>query len=118
MRLSPLLRQRRDAMSKCSIEGCNKEARTRGWCHMHYKRWQTYGDPQKVRMHVVRHGLHGLKEYQIWQGMIGRCHSPRNTGYPTYGARGIVVCLGLRRSFQLFYEILGKRPDRRYSVDR
>lgn len=30
---------------KCSIDGCEKEAVGRGWCHAHYKKWQVYGDP-------------------------------------------------------------------------
>ena len=30
----------------CSIEGCTKVGNGgRGWCHMHYSRWRTWGDP-------------------------------------------------------------------------
>jgi hypothetical protein len=29
----------------CSIEGCVKPARTRGWCGAHYRRWSLHGDP-------------------------------------------------------------------------
>ena len=29
----------------CTIEGCGKPILGRGWCAMHYARWQTYGDP-------------------------------------------------------------------------
>ncbi len=29
----------------CLIKMCGKEVRARGWCHMHYMRWQRHGDP-------------------------------------------------------------------------
>lgn len=28
----------------CSVEGCPKPAKTRGWCHAHYRRWERKGD--------------------------------------------------------------------------
>jgi len=34
-------------MSKptCVMPDCEQRAIARGWCHRHYKRWQTHGDP-------------------------------------------------------------------------
>lgn len=29
----------------CQVEGCVKKERARGWCTMHYARWQRHGDP-------------------------------------------------------------------------
>lgn len=29
----------------CSIDGCGKPHKSRGWCNPHYRRWLTYGDP-------------------------------------------------------------------------
>lgn len=29
----------------CSVDGCEKPAKTRGWCSGHYARWQRHGDP-------------------------------------------------------------------------
>ena len=30
----------------CSITGCHKKARSRGWCDAHYALWRKYGDPE------------------------------------------------------------------------
>ena len=32
----------------CSIDGCEKRASSRGWCHTHYTRWVRHGDPAAV----------------------------------------------------------------------
>lgn len=32
----------------CEIEDCEKRHKARGWCDMHYHRWQTHGDPLMV----------------------------------------------------------------------
>ena len=29
----------------CSIEGCEKPVKSRGWCDMHWTRWRRHGDP-------------------------------------------------------------------------
>lgn len=31
----------------CTIDGCEKELRARGFCPMHYYRWSVHGDPHK-----------------------------------------------------------------------
>lgn len=33
------------AFTTCSIEGCEKRNRTRGWCDAHYQRFLKWGDP-------------------------------------------------------------------------
>jgi len=33
------------AQDTCSIEGCERLVKTRGWCGAHYKRWKRHGDP-------------------------------------------------------------------------
>ena len=40
----------------CSVDGCERGARARGWCHLHYQRWQRTGNPTKLlgRDSVVR----------------------------------------------------------------
>ncbi len=32
----------------CSIPGCDKRARGRGWCGKHYQRWASNGDPLRL----------------------------------------------------------------------
>lgn len=32
----------------CSIPGCDKPHKARGWCTMHYTRWKSHGDPLKT----------------------------------------------------------------------
>lgn len=32
--------------AECSISGCEKPRRARGWCGMHYWRWSHHGDPE------------------------------------------------------------------------
>lgn len=35
-------------MTECSVSGCASPQRARGWCNLHYRRWQRSGDPLKV----------------------------------------------------------------------
>lgn len=40
-------------MATCTIEGCDKPVtvKSRGWCAMHYRRWQVHGDTSIVLPH-------------------------------------------------------------------
>jgi hypothetical protein len=37
-----------DSIRVCSVEGCERAAAIRGWCHRHYCRWKRHGDPLVV----------------------------------------------------------------------
>ncbi len=64
------------------------------------------------------HGLRDLPEYTVWVGMNRRCRSKDDKSYKNYGGRGIYVCDAWRSSFARFYEDVGPRPDRGFSIDR
>lgn len=42
LRTGSALRGERPAT--CSVAGCDRAQRTRGWCHAHYQRWRVHGD--------------------------------------------------------------------------
>jgi hypothetical protein len=71
-----------DARPVCSVDGCPKLAKTRGWCSAHYERWRRNGDPGTAgdarRRPVVPCSIDGcesrarvrgwcLKHYARWQ---------------------------------------------------
>ena len=45
----------------------------------------------KRKSHFI-HGESKTNLHKIWQGMIQRCHNPKNPAYSYYGGRGIFVC--------------------------
>lgn len=36
-----------DCKPRCSIDGCEKPVRKRGWCANHYAAWHAHGDPER-----------------------------------------------------------------------
>lgn len=66
----------------------------------------------------LTHGKTKTPEYRIWESMKCRCKNKTDNGYKNYGGRGIRVCGRWRESFQSFYDDMGRRPSKRYSIDR
>lgn len=60
-------------------------------------------------------------EYQAWLNMRDRCTNKKRPEYKDYGGRGIRVCdrwLPAGEGFRNFLSDMGKRPGKKYSLDR
>ena len=57
-------------------------------------------------------------EYVVWDSMKQRCTNKNNDGYKYYGERGIKICDRWINSFKNFYADMGKRPSKKYTLDR
>lgn len=74
---------------------------------------------ESARKRFTQHGQYKTVEYKTWNGMMQRCHNPKDARYPNYGGRGITVCPewhghdGLLR----FIDFMGQRPEGA-SIDR
>lgn len=55
--------------------------------------------------------------FQVWRGMIRRCHDPRVKGYDNYGGRGISVC-NQWVDFWTFVADMPPRPSPKHTLDR
>lgn len=53
-------------MRKCTIKGCDKIHSARGFCHMHYQRFNRHGDPRFVHYNMTEKGT--------WKGVD--CRAP------------------------------------------
>jgi hypothetical protein len=50
--------------------------------------------------------------------MKARCYRKNHPKYPSYGGRGITVCLKWRHSFHAFVKDMATRPSARHQIDR
>lgn len=67
---------------------------------------------------MPQHGLTGTPEYWAWRDIKKRCYNPNNRFYKNYGGRGIKMYKPWITRFVLFYQSVGKRPGKGYSIDR
>lgn len=106
----------------CTINACgrNQYIKKRGWCKIHYERWQyRRGDPEPVFEHQEKgHGMVKTPEWRAWRAMRVRCSQPTHPKWKDYGGRGIRVCDEWQKSFLAFYEHIGAKPGKGYSLDR
>lgn len=59
----------------CSLDGCDRAHKSRGWCHKHYRRWLQYGDPR----HPVR--LRGIQPADGFCTVGGCTRQSRTRGW-------------------------------------
>lgn len=113
-------RGRRVNGGQCKVPTCNKRAKCRGICPMHYCRVKKYGDVEghHPKMHFHSRAGRWTPEYNAWVHMIQRCTNPNNKQWLNYGGRGIRVCDLWRLSYRAFYEHVGSRPSPLHSLDR
>jgi len=63
------------------------------------------------------HGLSSHPQYKAWLNMRNRCNNPNNSGYKSYGGRGITVCERWD-SFENYLADMGEKPSPDMSIDR
>ncbi len=69
----------------------------------------------------LRHGRTKTSEYNIWSMMKRRCLDPKTPNFGDYGGRGITICerwLIPKVGFENFYNDMGPRPSKDFSLDR
>jgi len=66
----------------------------------------------------VGNGMRHTSEYSSYAAMKRRCNSPKHDKYMHYGGRGIKVCDRWLHSFRNFFEDMGLKPDKTFSIER
>lgn len=67
---------------------------------------------------LTKHGMAHTSEYNVWAGMLARCHNENSTGYHKYGAKGISVCDEWGSSFEAFFADMGLKPTAKHTIER
>lgn len=99
---------------KCSINGCDKVAKTAGLCQMHYARLRRHGDVGPADTFIIDIRKNYLSEYYSYNAMYTRCTNKKHRQYKDYGGRGIKICdrwLEKPGGIKNFIQDMGKRPD-------
>lgn len=54
----------------CSIEGCERLRKSRGWCNTHYERWRRHGDPRET-LNTNDCSVDGCSRKHVGRGYCG-----------------------------------------------
>ena len=74
--------------TKCIMDGCDKPGHARGWCGMHYKRWESNGDPSVSLAEATL-------EQRFWARVAKSSTCWSWTGVPSDTGYGHIVFEGL-----------------------
>lgn len=94
----------------CSIEDCQKPAKSRGWCNRHYENWRRYGNPIPKRDRSLEDRIRDIG----WSVKPNGCwewNGPTNeNGYGTFTSKKHKM--EKVRAHRVVYELfVGKIPD-------
>jgi hypothetical protein len=103
----------------CITKNCITVPYRRGYCNSHYKRGLATG---LIKRKHIKHKITRIteSEYTIWATMKARCLNSTSKHFKNYGARGITISkrwLGIT-GYDNFLSDMGRRPGKRYSLDR
>ncbi len=97
------------AISICSVDGCCKPAKSRGWCNTHYERWRINGAPTalapKATLEERFHSKYEVDAFGCWIWTGAR----HGDGYGHFGVGGSGVH---EKAHRVSYKIhVGPIPD-------
>ncbi len=70
------------------------------------------------KTHGMSCGYERTPEYITWCGIKQRCLNKNSTDYYLYGGRGITISNEWNNSFEVFFNDMGLKPNKNYSIDR
>lgn len=73
---------------------------------------------KEIGLNNKKHELCNSPEYVSWYAMKTRCYNKNIKAYKDYGGRGIIVYDEWKNDFIKFYQYIGKKPSKEYSLDR
>jgi len=96
-------------MKYCTVSGCEREYKGRGYCSTHYTTlyWRLHNDRKKYP-----------PEYKAWENMKIRCYIKSHAHSSRYMGRGIKVSDKWVNDYEAFHKYVGDRPGKGYSLDR